>query len=331
MVVMPVIYQAGQSIDHYEIIKQLGQGGASRVYLARDRRAQQEVVLKFPNIDELGSADVYARYQREVKIGKLLNHPHIQHHLDSDETHKTEYLVLEYMRGLTLREAMHLQAPERLPIDRIIHIVAQVVDALVYAHGQGVIHRDIKPENIMLLENGDVVLFDFGIAQWRNERFLRLRGFGKPIGTPAYMPPELLLGNAALVQSDIYGVGALLYELLCGETPFGERNGFDFLTEHTSHDPTNILTHNPTLSPALASVVMRCIRRDPDRRYLNMQALLDDLLHLDKVKPVAYIPDPPKIGGRYRPIIRGTIIVLLVLVAIVAFGILVQFAHHAAK
>ena len=327
---MPVIYRTGQSIDHYEVVKPLGQGGTSRVYLARDQHTQQEVVLKFPNIDEIGTADIYARYLREIEIGKRLNHPHIQRHLNQDEERSTDYLVSEYLRGKTLREVMHDRAPELLPIDQVIHIMAHVIDALIYAHEQGVIHRDIKPENILLLENGDAVLFDFGIAQWKDERFLRLRGFGKPIGTPSYMSPELLWGKAGLVQSDIYAIGAVLYELLCGRTPFEERNGFDFLSDHISHDPPDILTYNPDLSPALATVVMRCVRRDPERRYPDMQMLLQDLLHLDKVKPTAYQPDPPKLGGRYRQAIRVTLLILFILLCIIAFGILAQFAHHAA-
>ncbi len=325
---MPTIYQPGQRIDHYEIIRLLGQGGASRVYLAQDRRVLQEVVLKFPHDDVIGGAAVFARYQREAEIGRLLNHPHIQRHLNQGEERSTEYLVLEYLRGQTLRAVMKKRAPALLPTGEVLHILLQVGDALAYAHEHGVIHRDIKPENIMLLENGDIKVFDFGIALLEGERHVRWRGFSSPIGTPDYMAPELLWGKPGSAQSDVYAVGIVLYELLCGRTPFEEHDGFEFITPHISHDPPGILEFNPALSPNLATVAMRAIRRDPGRRYASIRDLLHDLSHLDEVTAVNYIPDPPRIGGRYRQVIRIALIVLIVCLAIIAFGMFAQFAHH---
>lgn len=161
---MPTIYTTGQRIDHYQIIRPLGRGGASHVYLAQDWHALQEVVLKFPYDDVIGGAAVFARYQREAQIGRLLSHPHIQRHLNQGEQRSAEYLVLEYMRGRTLRAVMEKHAPKLLPVDEVQRMLVQVCDALAYAHERGVIHRDIKPENIMLLENGDSKIFDFGMA-----------------------------------------------------------------------------------------------------------------------------------------------------------------------
>jgi eukaryotic-like serine/threonine-protein kinase len=123
----------------------------------------------------------------------------------------------------------------------------------------------------------------------------------------------------------------VLYELLCGRTPFEETDGFAIITRHISHDPPGILQFNPALSPVLATVVMRAIRRDPERRYACMQDMLKDLLDLDSVAAVDYIPDPPKLGGRYRQAIRIALIVLIVCLFIVAFGVLAQFAHHLAR
>ncbi len=328
---MPGIYQPGQRIDHYEIIRLLGRGGASHVYLAQDRRALQEVVLKFPHDDLIGGGAIFARYRREAAIGRRLSHPHIQRHLNRGEERSTEYLVLEYLRGQTLRAVMKKQAPALLPAGEVLHILLQVGDALAYAHEHGVIHRDIKPENILLLENGDIKVCDFGIALLAGERRGRWRGFSSPIGTPDYMAPELLWGEPGSVQSDIYAVGVVLYELLCGRTPFEEHDGFELITRHISHDPPGILESNPTLSPALATVIMRAIRRDPGRRYVSMRDLLHDLSHLDEVTAVNYIPDPPKIGGRYRQVIRIALIVLIVCLCIIAFGVLAQFAHHAVR
>ena len=328
---MPAIYTMGQKIDHYQVIRLLGRGGASHVYLAQDWLALQEVVLKFPDDDVIGGAAVFERYQREAQIGKRLSHPYILQHLNQGEQRSAEYLVLEYVRGRTLRMVMKKFAPELLPTGEVLRILLQVCDALVYAHECGVIHRDIKPENIMLLENGDIKLLDFGIALIEGERQVGWQVFSSPIGTPDYMAPERLLGQRGDARADIYAVGVVLYELLCGRTPFEETDGFAIITRHISHDPQGILQFNPALSPALATVVMRAIRRDPERRYACMQDMLYDLGYLDTVTPMDYIPDPPKLGGRYRQAIRIALIVLIVFLFIVAFGLLAQFAHHLAR
>jgi len=207
----------------------------------------------------------------------------------------------------------------------------QVCSALAYAHEHRVIHRDIKPENMMLLENGEVKIFDFGIALLEGERNRAWRGFSSPIGTPDYMAPERLLGESGDVRSDIYAVGVVLYELLCGRPPFEEDDGFALITTHISHDPPGILERNPTLPPALATVVMRAIRRDPDKRYASMRDLHYDLCHLEEAGPVDYHPDPPRLGGRYRQVIRLAFIILVVLLGIIAFGIIAQAIHGFAR
>lgn len=330
---MPTVYQPGQAVDHYTIIEVLGRGGASHVYLARDQHTQQEVVLKFPHIDEIGSADVFACYQREREIGRRLSHPRLQRHLNQTEQRSGDYLVLEYLHGQTLRVTMKQCAPDLLPAEEVIRLLLQLADILAFVHEHGVIHRDIKPENILRLENGEIVVCDFGLAQWARTSKRHLGGIGiaSPIGTPDYMAPELLWGKPGSVQSDCYAVGVMLYELLCGHTPFKKLDGFEFVTEHISHDPPGILTAQPTLSPVLATVVMRAIRRDPRKRYASMRELWHDLAHLEDVTPTDYLPDPPLVGGRYRQVLRLALIVLVFCVVIVAFGLLAQFAHPAAR
>jgi eukaryotic-like serine/threonine-protein kinase len=326
---MPGIYQPGQRIDHYEIIRLLGRGGASSVYLAQDRSVLQQVILKFPHDDIIGGAAIFARYKREAEIGNLLQHPAIVRHLNRGEQRSSEYLVLEYLRGQPLRTVMKENAPALLPWSEVLHIISQVCETLVYVHKQGVIHRDIKPENILLLDNGEIKLLDFGIALLKGERRRRWQKDASLIGTPDYMAPERLWGEPGSEQSDIYAVGVVLYELLCGRTPFVEHDGFELVTRHISHDPPDILEFNPDLLPAVATVVMRAVRRDPDKRYASMQDLLYDLTHLGEVIPITYIPDPPKIGGQYRQVIRIALIVLIICLVIIACGILAQFAHHA--
>lgn len=331
----PTIYRPGRCIDHYQIVRLLGQGIASRVYLAQDLLDQRAVILKFPLDDLVGGAAIYSRYKREGEIGKVLDHPAIQCHLNQDEQRQEEYLVLEYLHGRTLREVMHDYAPDLLPPDRVIEIMLAVCEALVCAHQYGVTHRDIKPENILVLDNGEVKVIDFGIALLKTmpEQYSKLQVLPTLIGTPGYMSPERLQGALGETQADIYAVGIVLYELLSGRLPFVQRDGdgFDLATEQISHDPPSVLQFNPHLSPALATVVMHAIRRDPEKRYVTMQGLLYDLGHLDDITPVEYIPDPPKFGGRYRQIIVLALVTLAICVLIVLFGMLAQFVHHSAN
>jgi eukaryotic-like serine/threonine-protein kinase len=323
------IYRFGQSIDHYTIIRLLGSGGASRVYLARDQHTLHEIVLKFPNEEEIGGTAVFARYKREAKIGGHLIHPGIQCHLNKGEPRSADYLVLEYLQGTTLRTAMLKYAPQLLPQPDVIRIIITLCETLIYVHEQGVIHQDIKPENVFLLETGEIKLLDFGISLLEGEN--RPEGWWNSsnlIGTPDYMAPERLRGKQGSIRSDTYAVGIMLFELLCGRTPFEETDGFALVSQHTSHDPPDILRFNPELSPALATVVMSAIRRDPEKRYSCVEKLIYDLSHLEEITPIAYAPDQSLLGGAYRQIIRLAFLVLLTCSGLIAFGILMQLAHH---
>ena len=326
---MGTIYRAGQKIDHYQIIDLLGIGGASRAYLARDLATECQVVLKFPIDDIAGTAAIYERYRREIEIGKRLTHPRLQRHLNLEEERQEDYIVLEYVQGRTLREIMKEAAPSRLPVDETLRITIQLCDAVAYMHEHGVIHRDIKPENILVLADGEIKLIDFGIALVVDEqRTLWSRMVTSSlVGTPEYMAPERLEGKPGSAWSDVYAIGAVLYELLCGRPPFEGGDGFAAINPQISDDPPDILRFNPDLLPELATVVMRTVRRDPDRRYASVGTLAQDLRHLDKVMSVPYFPMPPKLWGKYRQVVRIALIVLVICVILIVFGALAQMIH----
>ncbi|HKF35587.1 MAG TPA: serine/threonine-protein kinase [Ktedonobacteraceae bacterium] len=326
---MPTTYTPGERIDHYEIIRLLGHGGMNHVYLAQDVLSAQKVVLKFPNDDVFGDVAVFERYKREAEIGSRLNHPHIQHLLNSDEKRCDHYLVIEYIQGRTLRTVLEEHAPNLLPPEEAIRTIIQVCEALAYAHEHGVFHRDIKPENIMILDSGDSKIIDFGVALLEGARRVTWRGLSGTVGTPDYMAPEQLQGERGTASSDIYAVGVMLYEMLCGHTPFEGENVFAIINQHVSQDPPSILHFNPHISPALVTVVMHAIRRDPEKRYKHMQDMLYDLRHLDEVTPLPYSPETSKLARRYRRVIVLTLVVIALCLAVIAFGVLAQFAHHA--
>jgi serine/threonine protein kinase len=324
---MTTVYTPGAQIDHYEIIRILGQGGMSRVYLATDLAEQRKVVLKFPNDDMIGDIAVFERYRREAEIGSRLNHPHVQHLLNTDEKRHEEYLVVEYIEGQTLRKILEEREGEPLPPDEALRITRQICDALAYCHEHGVYHRDIKPENIMLQDDGSVKIIDFGIALLQGARRVTWRGLSSTMGTPDYMSPEQLRGERGTAGSDIYAVGIMLYEMLCGRTPFDGENVFAVMNQHVSHDPPSILQYNAQLSPALVTVVMHAIRRDPEKRYKSMRDVLADLDHLEQVQPVPYQPDEPGVNRSGRTAITATLIIIAILLVIIALGLLAQTLH----
>jgi serine/threonine protein kinase len=327
---MQGVYSPGTRIDHYEIVRMLGHGGMNRVYLARDLHNQELVVLKFPNSELIGDIAVFERYKREAEVGHRINHPYVQRLLNVDEPRSEDYLVMEYIKGRSLRQILEEHAPEPLPVAEALRITIQICEALAYCHEHGVFHRDIKPENILIQENGDVKIIDFGIALLEGARRVTWRGLSSTVGTPDYMSPEQLKGERGTARSDIYAVGIILYEMLCGRTPFEGENVFAIMNQHVSQDPPSILKYNPQLSPELATVVMRAIRRDPQKRYQSMQELLHDLRNLGEVKPVPYTPDPVQLGQTGRLVLIASLVIIALSLAIIAFGFLVQFLHHAA-
>jgi eukaryotic-like serine/threonine-protein kinase len=336
----PISYLPGMQIDHYTIIRVLGQGVANHVYLGRDLTNQQQVVLKCPREDVIGGAGIFKAYRQEAKLGKLLDHPSLQCLLNQDERREREYLVFEYIPGRVLRKVLQEYPDSVMPEEKAVSILLPICSVLVYLHAQGVIHRDVKPENILLGDDGSVRLLDFGISlcqeklphtkpQDRHKRRRLRLPLANVVGTPAYMSPERLRGEEGDERSDIYAIGVVLYEMLCGHTLFEDADGFTITNRQIVYDPPDILQQNSTLSPALATVIMRAIRRNPEKRYASMQHLLDDLSNLDKVTPQDYIPDRPLFGGRYREVLQISFIIFLIIVAIIAFGFIVQFFHHA--
>lgn len=327
---MTAVYTPGAQIDHYQIVRELGHGGMSRVYLAKDvQNDNQPVVLKFPNDDMIGNIAVFERYKREAEIGNRINHPYIQHMLNVDEERSDHYLVVEYIKGRTLRAVLEDSAPNPFPTEEAVRIGLQLCEALTYCHEHGVLHRDIKPENVMMLEDGSIKIIDFGVALLEGARRVTWRGLSGTVGTPDYMSPEQVKGQRGTASSDIYAVGVILYEMLCGHTPFEGENVFAIMNQHVSQDPPSLLECNPKIEPALATVVMKAIRRDPEKRYQSMRDMLHDLQHLNAVKPVTYVPDKPGAGRMKQELMLAALIIVILLLAIVALGIFAQMVHHA--
>lgn len=328
---MPNAYSPGAQIDHYEIVRMLGHGGMSRVYLAKDLRDQQTVVLKFPNDDLIGDVGVFERYKREVEIGNRINHPNIQHTCNIGERRSEDYLVMEYIEGRTLRAVLEDHDGQPLPMNEALRLTLQLCDALTYCHDNGIFHRDIKPENVMVQDDGTIKIIDFGVALLAGARRVTWRGLTSAVGTPDYMSPEQVKGERGTASSDVYAVGVMLYEMLSGHPPFEGENVFAVMNQHATQDPPSILASRPDLSPELATVVMQAIRRDPDKRYKSMRDMWHALQNLNEVVPIPYEPDAPRQSNLRQQILLATLVVIALALVVIAIGIAAQLAHHAAR
>ena len=267
-------------IGRYELERRLGSGGMADVWAAFDRTLKQRVALKTVYGHRPGSS-VVARFEREVRALAGLTHPNTVRIFDYGVTDDgLWYYAMELLHGETLHQLVAREGP--LPTARLLHIARQVLRALGEAHGKGIIHRDIKPENVFVAVLGgepDIVkLLDFGVAKAPASGDATLTIPGHIAGTPAYVAPELVLGNQGDVRSDIYSFGALLYYAASGRLPFSDADAAALFAAHLTRPPQPLCEVAPgRVSDALAEIVERCMAKDPRDRFASTHALLEAL------------------------------------------------------
>ncbi len=262
--------------DRYTLERELGQGGMATVYLAQDVRHHRQVAIKVLRPD-LTAALGPDRFMQEIEIAARLQHPHILGVIDSGSAEGFLYYVMPYVDGESLRE--RLQRQGELPVHEAVRILAEVADALGYAHGRGVVHRDIKPENVMLSGRHALVM-DFGVAKAVNEASgqNRLTTLGVALGTPTYMAPEQASADPHLDHRvDIYALGVMGYELLAGRPPFTGASPQQVLAAHVMQAPELLSSHRPSLSPALTNVIMKALEKRPADRWQSAEEMLAQL------------------------------------------------------
>jgi tRNA A-37 threonylcarbamoyl transferase component Bud32/TolB-like protein len=262
--------------DRYRIERELGSGGMATVYLAEDLKHHRKVAVKVLR-PELAAALGSERFLREIEIAAALTHPHILTLIDSGETEGFLYYVMPYIEGESLR--VKLAHEGELPVADAVRILRDVVDALAHAHRQGVVHRDVKPDNVLLLESHALVT-DFGVAKAVSEATGRekLTTLGVALGTPTYMAPEQASADPHVDhRADIYAVGVMAYELLAGRPPFSAPTPQEVLSAHVTQMPQAVTTHRPSVPPALAGLVMRCLEKKPADRWQSTEELLPQL------------------------------------------------------
>ena len=268
--------------DHYRIERVLGEGGMATVYLADDLKHHRRVAVKVMR-PELASSLGAGRFLREIEIAARLSHPHILPVFDSGETAGFLYYVMPHVKGESLRD--RLQREGSLPVDEALQLAQEVADALGYAHREGVIHRDVKPANVMLSE-GHALVADFGIARAADEG-QALTGTGLAVGTPQYMSPEQASGERDIdARSDVYALGATMYEMLAGAPPYVGPTPRAVLAMALTEECTPLPEVRPDVPAAVAAVVAKAMAREPDARYAYGAELAQALAHAREARLV---------------------------------------------
>ena len=283
--------------DHYLIEDELGRGGMAAVFRALDARLNRRVAIKLLPPELVFNASVRSRFLREAQMAARLSHPNIVPIYTVDEREGLVFFVMSLVDGESL--ARRLARDGAMPIDQVRGIVADVADALDYAHRQGVVHRDIKPDNILIdRATGHPRVTDFGIARAAAEES-RLTVTGMAMGTPAYMSPEQALGERDVdARSDIYSLGIVAYQMLAGETPFKASNTPAMLMKHVSEPPPSLRTRRTDVPTSLASAVERALSKKPEDRFRSAGDMRDAVLE----RPMARVyPAAPAPGETSRP------------------------------
>jgi class 3 adenylate cyclase len=267
----------------------LGEGGKKRVYLAHDTRLDRDVAFALIKIEGLDASGL-ARVRREAQaMGRLGDHPHIVTIFDIDEEAGQPCIVSQYMKGGSVEELIEQAPDHRLPIDQCLQVASEVCQALRHAHEHGIIHRDVKPGNIWLTADGHARLGDFGLAVALD--LSRITQAGMMVGTVAYMPPEQALGGKVDIRSDLYGLGATLYEMVTGRPPFSGHDPVAVISQHLNTPPVAPSFHNPSLPPALNDLILRLLVKDPQDRPSSADEVLAALQTLsDQIERGELVP-----------------------------------------
>lgn len=291
---------SGKKVGKYVIKEKLGSGGMAEVYKGYQENLDRFVAIKIMHAFLVSDQDFLNRFQREARAMAALNHPNIVGVYDFDVYgDNSYYLVMEYVRGGTLKDRLETLARqrERLPLAEVVKMIAEIADALAYAHRRDMVHRDIKPANIMLNEDtGRAVLTDFGIVKLLGNQSMAYTATGALIGTPAYMSPEQALGQSGDHRVDIYSLGVMLFQMVTGTLPFDADTPLAVVMQHVNKptpEPTSII---PDIPWGLQEVILKAMAKSPDDRFQSAGEFATALRTVDLSgttgKPAAAVVPP---------------------------------------
>lgn len=268
--------QSSTKFGRYEILKPLGEGGMGMVYLGRDTVLDREVAIKLPHMDSLNSVEIRARFLREAQAAASLRHPNICPVYDAGEVDGQPFISMGYVRGKPLSAI--IAEKKSITIPGAVKLVGQIALAMQEAHAAGIVHRDLKPANIMLSENKQPVVMDFGLATPMELNSTRITQSGMIVGTPAYMAPEQAMrsGSELSPAADIYSLGVILYELLTYQIPF-DGNAAQIIGQLLTCIPAAPSTHRPEIGPQLDVVCLKALNKSIPDRFTSMKEFAESL------------------------------------------------------
>lgn len=297
--------------DRFKIVALLARGGMGKVYRAEQLPLGRQCAIKILNPGYAGDQDpeFHKRFFLEASVASKLTHPNTVTIFDYGRTDDDiYYIAMEYLEGTTMHRAIRVAG--HLTEERVVHISMQVARALREAHGLGVIHRDLKPANVFLVEHGDepdfVKLLDFGLVkEFAEEPAEQLTQTGLFMGSPKYMAPEQIRGDRVDARTDIYSLGVIMYEMLCGKVPFDRPTSVNILMAHVNDvvPPMRELNPNIVVSAEMEETVMRCMAKDPEARFRSMDEVLAALKTVVRVN--AFVPSS-QMTGQYGAISSGS-------------------------
>ncbi|QOV98533.1 serine/threonine-protein kinase [Rhodococcus pyridinivorans] len=275
----------------YELSGLLGVGGSGEIHDGWDTRLHRPIAVKLLGREVCSRPDVRRRFEVEARAAAALNHPRIVAVYDTGEHDGRPYIVMERLPGRTLADDI-TRGP--LPADRVRTVLAGILEALVAAHGAGILHRDIKPANVLITENGEIKVADFGIAKSVGDD---LTHTGELVGTVAYLSPDRITGHLASVTDDLYAVGIVGYESLCGRRPFAEDNILALARAITHDRPRPLADLRPDAHPGFVAVIERAMAREPSDRFRSAHEMLVALQNSDGNRAATAFLPASEIGG----------------------------------
>ena len=265
----------GQKInDRYEIIRSIGEGGMANVYLGYDTILDRNVAIKVLRGDLSNDEKFVRRFQREALSASSLAHPNIVEMYDVGEDDGTYYIVMEYVEGKTLKQLLKKRGT--LTLSEAIDIMSQLTDGMAHAHDSYIIHRDLKPQNIMIKDDGQIKITDFGIAMALNAT--QLTQTNSVMGSVHYLPPEQASGKGSTIKSDIYSMGIIFYELLSGSLPFRGDNAVEIALKHMRDPLPSLRAENSAIPQSIENIIKKATAKNPKNRYDSAREMHEDLL-----------------------------------------------------
>ena len=259
--------------NRYKIVKLLGRGGMADVYLAFDMILKREVAVKIMKSDMADDDMALERFKREAGAVTKLSHPNIVDVYDVGDDGDRHYIVMEYVKGYTLKQLIKKRGP--IPYKEAVWMMKQLAGALMEAHRNNVIHRDVKSQNVLIKDDGTIKLSDFGIALASGS--IQITHKDSVLGSVHYLAPELSKGKQATMQSDIYSLGIVFYELLTGDVPFKADTPVQVALKHIKEEIPSVRAFDPEIPQSVENIIIKATAKNPNERYKNIALMLQDL------------------------------------------------------